>query len=93
MSDDRAALVRFSSMWPRERGVEHALSAFERWAARDAARKAERAASRTARRNVFVLDLEKFFDRVNHDSLGRASPRECPISVCSNSSGRISTPG
>jgi RNA-directed DNA polymerase len=43
---------------------------------------------------VVDLDLEKFFDRVNHDSLmARVAARVPDINVCSNSSGYSSMPG
>jgi retron-type reverse transcriptase len=44
---------------------------------------------------VVDLDLEKFFDRVNHDGLMArvASRRGYRISACSNSSGDFSMPG
>ena len=42
---------------------------------------------------VVDLDLEKFFDRVNHDSLMARVAARVPTSVCSNSSGRSSMPG
>jgi retron-type reverse transcriptase len=43
--------------------------------------------------NVVVdLDLEKFFDRVNHDSLMARVAVRVSDNVCSNSSGRFSMP-
>jgi RNA-directed DNA polymerase len=42
---------------------------------------------------VVDLDLEKFFDRVNHDSLMARVASRVSDKVCSNSSGRFSTPG